>query len=303
VVLSNYAARLATFQAWGCTEQPSSSGGRLQSRLQSRLSDQHQQHAPGYCAPPSYHAPYLAAPPNRQWQAQQDAPPKAFETFVDSDLAPKVTLNHETWSGKENPASHSRATEAADGTKAAEPDKPKKAGRKALAPPGYSKCLVTRGRSGGVQQRLCPTYHLYSQEGPVGSPPRLVMVAQKQRCRTPHYRFFDMARTLPGAKLSKKAGNYVGKLRGNFNRDEYSVYGASTSKTLLGCVVYDKCDVLTQLRDGAQPRKMSMLLPADLGDGPSARSVEDRLAQLARAVGLQPESDVSPKYLQLASKV
>ena len=47
-------------------------------------------------------------------------------------------------------------------------------------------------------------------------------VAQKQPdCRTPCYRFFDMTRGLPGAKLSKKAGNYLGKLRGNFNRDEY----------------------------------------------------------------------------------
>jgi len=69
------------------------------------------------------------------------------------------------------------------------------------------------------------------------------LVAQKQNdCRTPHYRFFDMTRGLPGSKLSKKAGNYIGKLRGNFARDEYTVF--SSEKAMLGAVVYDKTDMV-----------------------------------------------------------
>jgi hypothetical protein len=33
---------------------------------------------------------------------------------------------------------------------------------------------------------------------------------------------------------------------------------------MLGAVVYDKTDVVTQLREGAQPRKMGVLLPVDI---------------------------------------
>jgi len=159
----------------------------------------------------------------------------------------------------------------------------------------------------------------------MGTAPQLIMVAQKQRdCRTPHYRFYDMARMLPGAKLSKKAGNYVGKLRGNFNRDEYSIYSAESEKTTLGCIVYDKCDVIAQLRDGTQPRKMSMLLPTESeaaslaaankgeekANSKKALSVEERLAKMVAGVGGgKPEveedkpSTKEDKYLHLVSKV
>jgi len=258
---------------------------------------------------------------------------------VDSDLstptkAPKPTSsNQEASPGKENPAKNQNCKDAQSPhmkpRESLKPTSAKKASRKTAAVRlGYHKCLVMRDRSGGVKNRLYPTYQLFSQEGPMGTAPQLIMVAQKQRdCRTPHYRFYDMTRTLPGAKLSKKAGNYVGKLRGNFNRDEYSVYSAESEKTTLGCIVYDKCDVIAQLRDGTQPRKMSMLLPAEseaaaLAAGASKEdgansnkkvlSVEERLAKMAAGVGggERPEVEEAAKttvkqdkYLHLVSKV
>merc|ERR1719424_1698376 len=111
------------------------------------------------------------------------------------------------------------------------------------------------------------------------------MVAQKQTGnRTTNYRFFDMTQkgqvfreankagqeppSSQFKKLNKKAGNYIGKLRGNFSRDEYTVYVASntdieTKKMSLCSIVYDKTDMMSTMRDGAQPRKMGVLVPLE----------------------------------------
>lgn len=151
---------------------------------------------------------------------------------------------------------------------------------------GYTRCLVKRERE-GMSGRLYPTFNLYIQEfpdeeaapsrGPSKEPKlRLAMQAQKLgRSKTTHYRFFDMEpgkRVSGGRKsskrMSKKASNYLGKMRGNFNRDEYEVISAEDNpeggmglKAVLASLVYDKCDLLSQVQNGASPRKMGLLLP------------------------------------------
>ena len=128
--------------------------------------------------------------------------------------------------------------------------------------PGFTRCLITRDRKG--LKKFHPLYNLFLQDL-TNKTSQLIMIAQKQPGRTPNYRFFDMSRGLAGTgKLSKKSGNYVGKLRANYNRDEYTIFSSQTNKTSLGAVVYDKCDMVTQYRDGAQPRKMGVLLPANI---------------------------------------
>lgn len=125
----------------------------------------------------------------------------------------------------------------------------------------YSKCLIMRDRK-GMKNRMNPTYNLYSQDVAPGAQPELIMVAQKQTGRTPNYRFYDLRNCKPNQKLNKNSSNYIGKLRGNFNRDEYTAYGVN--KEVKGAVVYDKAPVLTQMIDGALPRKMGVLLPLDI---------------------------------------
>lgn len=171
---------------------------------------------------------------------------------------------------------------------------------KMLAPPsgpGYTRCLVTRDRKG--LKKLLPLYQLYLQDK--SSNAKLIMVAQKQPGRTPNYRFFDMSRGFAGGKLSKKSGNYVGKLRANFNRDEYTIFSSHTDKTSLGAVVYDKCDMVAQLRDGAQPRKMGVLLPKDviihgvagIANGASSSSTQPRRADKNNAATEEREFPIS----------
>jgi len=142
----------------------------------------------------------------------------------------------------------------------------------------YNKCLIMRDRK-GMKNRMLPTYNLYSQDNvSPGSSPELIMIAVKQPGRTSCYRFFDMRkRTYKNKeKLDKNASHYIGKLRGNYNRDEYSVYGKN--KIIKGAVIYDKADILSQLMESALPRKMCMLLPLDIINRIKLKQLETMLS-------------------------
>ncbi|CAM9949114.1 unnamed protein product [Sphacelaria rigidula] len=80
-------------------------------------------------------------------------------------------------------------------------------------------CDIVRNRTG--LNRLYPQYVLYFS----GSEDAVVMVAQKRsKNRTSNYHVFDMRRGSIGTRLSKKNGNYLGKVRTNLKRTEGKIF-------------------------------------------------------------------------------
>ncbi|GMI35563.1 hypothetical protein TeGR_g2148 [Tetraparma gracilis] len=73
------------------------------------------------------------------------------------------------------------------------------------------KCVVIRDKKSTLKS-FFPRYTMYFQDGT----DKIAMTAEKQTgSRTANYHIWDMTRGSPGMKLSKKSGNYMGKLRGD----------------------------------------------------------------------------------------
>ena len=117
-------------------------------------------------------------------------------------------------------------------------------------------CVIMRDKS-SVGMDTC--YNLYLEDGN-----KLLIYAQKRAlCRTANYQFFDMTRGLPGKTLSKKSGNFVGKLRAqNLAGTEYILVSSSHSeKEEISAIVYDQIGFLDQIKEGSQPRRMTVMCP------------------------------------------
>eukprot|EP00499_Haloplacidia_sp_CaronLabIsolate_P012361 CAMPEP_0196775722 /NCGR_PEP_ID=MMETSP1104-20130614/4197_1 /TAXON_ID=33652 /ORGANISM="Cafeteria sp., Strain Caron Lab Isolate" /LENGTH=482 /DNA_ID=CAMNT_0042145893 /DNA_START=6 /DNA_END=1451 /DNA_ORIENTATION=- len=136
-------------------------------------------------------------------------------------------------------------------------------------PRSIVQCVIVRNRKG--LNRLYPQYNMYLQEG---DREILLMTAQKQKSnRTSNYHIFDMTMGTVGSKLNKKHRNYMGKLRSTFRRHECILYGPGEAPSAradadpsgvraeLAAVVFKKSSVMSQITEGAQPRKMSVALP------------------------------------------
>lgn len=120
----------------------------------------------------------------------------------------------------------------------------------------HVQCTIIRDRS-SLQGKIYPLYDLVLEE------PRKVLIrAQKMSMnRTSNYHLFDMTRGHVG-KLSKKSGNYLGKLRAkNTKRTGYALMNHNMDKEEVMAVLFEDVSVLDQWRDGYQPRKMKILLP------------------------------------------
>eukprot|EP00752_Nemacystus_decipiens_P012897 g11417.t1 len=76
-------------------------------------------------------------------------------------------------------------------------------------------------------------------------------------------------------RLSKKNGNYLGKVRTNLKRTEATVFTNDQEVAELGAISFEKPGLVDHLRDGSQPRKFSVLLPAlDCHGAPVAHKVD-----------------------------
>jgi tubby-related protein 1 len=119
-------------------------------------------------------------------------------------------------------------------------------------------CVIIRDRD-SVQSKLYPTYRLYLEDKN-----KLILLARKMTYnRTSNYHMFDMTRGTAGSKLSKKSGNYLGKLRAmDANKTEYTVVTKCEScREEVGAIMFDRYGLMNQLKEGCQPRKMTVLLP------------------------------------------
>ncbi|RHY26064.1 hypothetical protein DYB32_007898 [Aphanomyces invadans] len=106
---------------------------------------------------------------------------------------------------------------------------------------------------------------------------KLVLLAQKQlHNRTSNYHIFDMSRGgYAGQKLTKKSGNYVGKLRSNFGKHENVMVSAQAERSELGAIHFDTKVSSTKvlliaafalLAQGAKPESFSTLLDLHKAD-------------------------------------
>uniref|UniRef100_A0A7S2V188 Tubby C-terminal domain-containing protein n=1 Tax=Fibrocapsa japonica TaxID=94617 RepID=A0A7S2V188_9STRA len=97
---------------------------------------------------------------------------------------------------------------------------------------------------------------------------QLVMVGKKQaQNRTPNYHIFDMTRAQFGNHLSKKNGNYLGKLRTNLRKTDTIIYTNDAEREEMGAIIFNKPGFVDQVKEGSQPRKLHVLLPQLDADG------------------------------------
>eukprot|EP01033_Poteriospumella_lacustris_P001848 gene1848-1342_t len=143
-------------------------------------------------------------------------------------------------------------------------------------------CTIIRDRQ-SLQGKLYPTYEMILEE-----PKKTIIVAQKMSLnRTSNYHFFDMTRGVVSTKLSKKAGNYLGKLRAkNTNRTAYSLLNHNQDKEEVAAVLFERPSLMDTWMDGNQPRKMKVLLPQlDSDNMPVASKVDDPTTAAADGSG------------------
>lgn len=129
------------------------------------------------------------------------------------------------------------------------------------APPasrrGMVQTLIVRDRSG--MNRLFPQYSLFLQGG--AREQHLLFASKQAKNKTSNYHIFDMTRGCATNRLSKKSGNYVGKLRSNFGKGENVICSNHATRHELGAVLFNKPGLMEQMRDGSTPRKMVVVVP------------------------------------------
>lgn len=121
----------------------------------------------------------------------------------------------------------------------------------------HVQCTIVRDRS-SIQSKMYPTYELFLDD----NKKKLVIATKMNLNRTSNYHLFDMTRGVAGSKLSKKSGNYLGKLRArNLNRTEYVLVSQSSEREELAGIAFDRLGIMNHLKDGSQPRKMTIIVP------------------------------------------
>ncbi|EGZ11403.1 hypothetical protein PHYSODRAFT_520775 [Phytophthora sojae] len=115
--------------------------------------------------------------------------------------------------------------------------------------PGTETNLV-QGHILRVKTMLSSQYHYFING-------QLLLMAEKQmKNRTSNYHLFDMTRSVAlSSKLSKKSGNYIGKLRSNFSKKKSVLVGNFSRKTELGAMVFGSTF------NSSEPRRLTVILP------------------------------------------
>ena len=115
--------------------------------------------------------------------------------------------------------------------------------------------MIIRDRAGNGF--LLPSYAFFFNKS---ESPSIVALKQGGN-RTTNYHLFDMTRGVLTRHLSKKSGNYLGKLRSNYQQTETVLYTNNKEKIEAGAFRFDRPGLFDQLKDGSQPRKLHIILP------------------------------------------
>jgi tubby and related proteins len=108
--------------------------------------------------------------------------------------------------------------------------------------------------------KFYPSYQLVLEETN-----KVILLAKKMNMnRTSNYHMFDMTRGQVSSNLTKKSGNYIGKLRStNYQRSEYVLVTPNAEeREEIGAIIFDRYGLYDQLTEGTQPRKISVIVPA-----------------------------------------
>jgi hypothetical protein len=128
----------------------------------------------------------------------------------------------------------------------------------------HIQCTVVRNKRASINGKMQPTYQLILDETK-----KAIIVAQKMNMnRTSNYHLFDLTRPSLSTTLSKKSGNYLGKLRAkNVNRTEYVLLNQNSEREEIAGVRFDRITLMNQLKEGNQPRKMKVVIPPNNEQG------------------------------------
>ena len=145
----------------------------------------------------------------------------------------------------------------------------------------HVQCVVLRDRS----NLMYPSYELKLQD----TDQTLVVAKKLSMGASSSYHFFDMTQRQTGKVLSKKSENYLGKLRSvNSGRTEYILLSSTSDRLELAGFMYDRQDVLSQLSESSQPRKLFVVLPfLDSSGAPEVNRMTDKNQKVSLAEGLR----------------
>lgn len=128
--------------------------------------------------------------------------------------------------------------------------------------PHLVKCTIIREKESYNplnMTKFYPQYQLILEETN-----KVILLAKKMNMnKTSNYHMFDMTRGQVSSNLTKKSGNYIGKLRAtNYQRSEYLLITQNAeTREEIGGIVFDRYGLYDQITEGTQPRKISVIIP------------------------------------------
>ena len=153
----------------------------------------------------------------------------------------------------------------------------------------FIQCVIIRDRT-GFQAKVFPIYELRLQESN-----KVLIIAKKMNMnRTSNYHLFDMTRGQVGKTLTKKSGNYIGKLRAkNVQRTDYLLLNHAAERQEVAGFMFDRADSLAETREGIRPRKLSVILPRlnNLGKSVPNRVGDDQDSSIIEILRATSSSD------------
>jgi len=200
------------------------------------------------------------------WENEVDATGRGKNTSLDSDEG----LNASIFSDTDYPDDEEQGLEEDEESVVDEEERAMEVSQrlnisKHLVAPmneiGVTKCVLVRSQV----KSMMPKYTLYVQGGDDDA---IALCAIKKRTST-NYHIYDMSRGAPNVKnLTKKSGNYMGKLQGVGGKNpEYSLFTNSSHKEQIAAFKFTKIGIAKQLKVGQLPRQLHVLLPSVDDDG------------------------------------
>lgn len=130
----------------------------------------------------------------------------------------------------------------------------------------HVQCLIVRekassfGLFGSTSNKGGSIYKLIREDDK-----KILVIAKKMNLnRTSNYHMFDMTRGMAGniMNLTKKSGNYLGKLRAtNLGRTEYNLMTKDSSKLSCASITFERNGLMNQFKEGSQPRRLNVVVP------------------------------------------
>jgi tubby-related protein 1 len=145
-------------------------------------------------------------------------------------------------------------------------------------------CLLVRRR--GPTNYFSPLYELYLQGPTPRENVKLLVAQRKMGSKVANYHIFDISKGMVSSKLSKKSGNYIGKLKASPVGPHFTILGKSerNEKLEMGMIEFQPHNIIKSLLSKAVPRQVNIILPPIKDDRPlpnriassSSRTIQQR---------------------------